>query len=114
MDIMDIMDIMDVVDGEGTLVSSLFEIEPHAPCGAPRGMKMGENRGWTLMDTDIPDSCQRFLSIRVYLRLSAVRIFETEKQHFQWLQCRFYTDFGWEWLNPEAANREECPAGEKA
>ena len=29
----------------------------------PRGMKMGENRGWTLMDTDIPDTCQRFLSI---------------------------------------------------
>ncbi len=31
--------------------------------GAPPGMKMGENRGWTLMDTDIPDNFQRFLSI---------------------------------------------------
>jgi hypothetical protein len=27
-------------------------------------MKTRENRGWTLMNTDIPDACHRFLSIR--------------------------------------------------
>jgi hypothetical protein len=51
----------------------------HAPQGgAPRGMKKGRNRGWTLMDADIPVARHRFVSIRVYPRPSAVRIFETD------------------------------------
>jgi hypothetical protein len=41
-------------------------------------MKKGRNRGWTLMDADIPVARHRFLSIRVYLRPSAVRIFEAD------------------------------------
>jgi hypothetical protein len=41
-------------------------------------MKKGRNRGWTLMDADIPVARHRFLSIRGYLRPSAVRIFEAE------------------------------------
>jgi hypothetical protein len=41
-------------------------------------MKKGRNRGWTLMDADIPVARHRFVSIRVYPRPSAVRIFETD------------------------------------
>jgi hypothetical protein len=48
------------------------------PCPAERGSTQhenGENRGWTLMDADIPAGCWHFLTISVYLRPSAVRIF---------------------------------------
>jgi hypothetical protein len=47
-------------------------------------MKKGRNHGWTLMDADIPVARHRFLSIRVYPRPSAVRIFGSDYRRFSW------------------------------
>jgi len=45
--------------------------------GAEKLRLVGGQAASTRMEADIPDTCQRFLSIRVYLRPSAVRIFES-------------------------------------
>ena len=58
------------------------------PCpasGAPRGMKIGKNRGWTLMDADIPDACRFFLHPRLSVSIRGSNFLDEEDE--QVLNC---------------------------
>jgi len=82
----DVVDDMDEVDGVDSMDRAIFKAEPHAPYGAPHGMKIRKNRGWTLMDADIPAagifprSVVRIFGIEAKVILSAKFSFA---KHFQ-------------------------------